>query len=234
MHNLLKRQLKKYFGDPLQIPTKWQKFVDAVDDAYMQSDVDRGMLERSLDLSSQELLHANSEMMADKNKLQSMIDAMEYGLTIQDSDYNIIYQNEVLKNIFGARLGEKCYIVYEGKDKVCDGCPVEIAIKDGKSHTSDRRVIMPSGEITFWENTANPIIDASGEIVSCLEIARNITSRKKMEVEIKNRIKELEEFYDMAVGRELRMIELKNEIEKMEKELEKYKKLTLPSINNLP
>jgi PAS domain S-box-containing protein len=40
---------------------------------------------------------------------------------------------------------------------------------------------MPSGEIAFWANTANPIRDASGEIVACLEIARNITERKQAE-----------------------------------------------------
>jgi PAS domain S-box-containing protein len=64
MHNLLKRQLKKYFGDSFSIPTEWQKFVGAVNSAYIQADADRSMLERSIDLSSQELLQANSEMRA--------------------------------------------------------------------------------------------------------------------------------------------------------------------------
>ena len=117
----------------------------------------------------------------EKNKLQSIIDAMASGLTIQDSDYNIIYQNEILKKIFGERLGEKCYVVYEGKDSVCDECPVEMAYRDGKAHTSKKRVILPSGEETFWENTANAIRDSSGKIVSCLEIARNITERNRAE-----------------------------------------------------
>jgi DNA-binding NtrC family response regulator len=45
-------------------------------------------------------------------------------------------------------------------------------------------------------------------------------SRKELE----KRVKELEEFYDMAVGRELRMVDLKNEIENLTKELEQYKK----------
>jgi PAS domain S-box-containing protein len=124
---------------------------------------------------------ADEALQAEKNKLQSVIDAMEDGLTIQDKDYNIIYQNELVKTIFGYRLGEKCYRVYEGRDKICDGCPVEKAFRDGKSHTSERRVVMPSGEVTFWENTANPIRDAEGRIVSCLEINRNITERKKAE-----------------------------------------------------
>ncbi len=122
---------------------------------------------------------AEEALQAEKNKLQSVVSAMEDGLTIQDRDYNIIYQNEPQRVIWGDRLGEKCYRVYEGNEKVCDGCPVEKAFRDGKSHISERRSVMPWGEVTFWENTANPIRDASGRIVSCLEITRNITKRKQ-------------------------------------------------------
>lgn len=180
MHNLLKRQFKKVFTESFQIPKKWQEFTEAVNNAYIEFDTDRRMLERSLELSSQELLQANSEIMAERNKLRSIIDAMDYGLTIQDLEYKIIFQNDVLKDIFGNRLGEKCHIVYEGKEKVCDGCPVEMAYKDNKAHTSERKIIMPSGEVAFWENTANPIRDAGGKIVSCIEIVRNITERKRL------------------------------------------------------
>jgi len=42
-------------------------------------------------------------------------------------------------------------------------------------------VVTPSGEVTFWENTANPVRDSAGKIVSCLELARNITERKQAE-----------------------------------------------------
>ena len=64
MHSLLKRQLRRCFGDQFHIPEDWQEFINAVDNAYWESDMDRGMLERSLELSSQELLQANSEMRA--------------------------------------------------------------------------------------------------------------------------------------------------------------------------
>jgi PAS domain S-box-containing protein len=64
MHSLLKRQLKRYFGDQFRIPGDWQEFIHAVNDAYRESDMDRGMLERSLELSSQELIQANSEVRA--------------------------------------------------------------------------------------------------------------------------------------------------------------------------
>ncbi|GAG13087.1 unnamed protein product, partial [marine sediment metagenome] len=45
---------------------------------------------------------------------------------------------------------------------------------------------MPSGEVTLWETTANPIRDAGGRVVSCLEIARNITERKQAEEKLKD------------------------------------------------
>jgi PAS domain S-box-containing protein len=54
---------------------------------------------------------------------------------------------------------------------------------------------------------------------------RNITERKKIEDDIKKRVKELEDFYDIAIGRELKMIELKEEIEALKEELGKYKNL---------
>ena len=64
MNSLLKRQLKKYFPEAAKIPAGWQAFIDAVEKAYGQFDDDRGMLERSLELSSGELVQANSQMRA--------------------------------------------------------------------------------------------------------------------------------------------------------------------------
>ena len=57
-----------------------------------------------------------------------------------------------------------------------------------------------------------------------IDLEKGIAERKKMEKEVQKRIKELEDFYDMAIGRELKMIELKNEIKELKEELSKYKK----------
>jgi len=139
---------------------------------------------------------ADEALQAEKNKLQSIVDAIEYGLTIQDRDYNIIYQNGSMIKAYGYHLGKKCYKTYEVKKKVCDGCPVEKAFKDGKPHTSERRVVLPSGETFFMENTANPIRDARGEVVSCLEIVRNITARKQAEEALRQSREELRKMFE--------------------------------------
>jgi len=65
MHRLLRRQLQRHTsGGAGAVPEEWDAFVAAVDTAYHQSDSDRNMLERLLELSSRELLQANSEMQA--------------------------------------------------------------------------------------------------------------------------------------------------------------------------
>ena len=128
------------------------------------------------------LKQAEEVLQAEHNNLLSLIDAMEYIITLHDTEYNIIYHNKQTRiSSGGDHVGQKCYRAYEGRERVCDGCPVEEAFKDGKSHISEKQRVLPSGELSFWEITANPIRDAKGRVVSCLEIARNITERKHTE-----------------------------------------------------
>jgi PAS domain S-box-containing protein len=139
---------------------------------------------------------AEEVLQAERNKLQSLIDAMEDNLTIQDRDYNLIYMPERVKKLWGAHTGDKCYRVFEGQEKTCDECPVEEAFKDGKSHTAERRTVLPSGEVAIWENRANPIRDAEGRIVACLEVSQNITKRKKTEKALQDSEEKLRKMFE--------------------------------------
>lgn len=58
-------------------------------------------------------------------------------------------------------------------------------------------------------------------ITRALREAEEYKKREEAEAEVQKRIKELEDFYEMAVGRELRMMELKEEIKELKKELAK-------------
>ncbi|MBP7462058.1 MAG: PAS domain S-box protein [Candidatus Delongbacteria bacterium] len=62
IHRLLQRQLKKYSPVSTSIPPEWEALLETINQAYDQNDEDRIMLERSLELSSQELLQANQKL----------------------------------------------------------------------------------------------------------------------------------------------------------------------------
>jgi PAS domain S-box-containing protein len=82
------------------------------------------------------------------------------------------------------------------------------------------RIVQRSGE-TRWVELSAALITWADKLAT-LNFLSDITDRVKMEEEIKKRIAELEEFYNMAVGRELKMVELKNEIEQLKARLAKY------------
>ncbi|HLE55554.1 MAG TPA: PAS domain-containing protein, partial [Rhodothermia bacterium] len=56
MHKLLARQIRQHFGAAANISREMLAFVDAVEQAYLQSDDDRAMLEHSMETVSEELV----------------------------------------------------------------------------------------------------------------------------------------------------------------------------------
>src|SRR5258706_14272853 len=62
MHSLLKRQIAKFL--PEEIPDGLRPFIEAANQAYEENDKDCRMLERCMEISSQEMLQANLEMRA--------------------------------------------------------------------------------------------------------------------------------------------------------------------------
>ena len=68
-------------------------------------------------------------------------------------------------------------------------------------------------------------VEIAGSPLLVFSTERDITDRKQAEKEINKKVKELEEFYDMAVGRELRMKQLKKENDELKEALKKYENL---------
>src|SRR5688572_4410906 len=80
MHPLLARQMKKYFGRSEGLPQEMQGFLQAVHDAYVQSDEDRLMLERSMEISSRELLARNAALAGAERKYRRIFENATEGI----------------------------------------------------------------------------------------------------------------------------------------------------------
>jgi len=116
----------------------------------------------------------------EKARSESIIAAIGDGISIQGTDYRVLYQNPIHKKMVGDHIGDLCYQAIHKKDQTCSGCPVAMAFADGGIHTLERTAITDKGTI-YAEVTASPLRDSTGRIIGGIESARNITERKKME-----------------------------------------------------
>ena len=78
------------------------------------------------------------------------------------------------RRLFGDHLGEQCYRAYHGRERICSGCPMVLALRDGKVH---RRVVTMArdGRALRLEVVASPVRDAAGKVVAGLKLVRDIS-----------------------------------------------------------
>jgi len=113
VHPLLKRQLRRYYPNR-EVPADLQRLIAAIDQTYAQNDQDRQLLERSLELSSQELNDryqvleeqlelneaAKRELEHAFSLLDTTFDAIEEGILVVDNQGHVVKFNNNFTEIW--------------------------------------------------------------------------------------------------------------------------------------
>ncbi len=131
-------------------------------------------------------------------RTKAIMAAMGDAISIQDADFRILFQNQKHKDLVGDHEGELCYAAYQHGDHICEGCPVALSYRDGGIHTVERSAVTDKGTL-FAEITASSVRDADGRIVAGIEIARNITGRKRTEEALRDSEKKYRDLVDTAL-----------------------------------
>jgi PAS domain S-box-containing protein len=147
-----------------------------------------------------------------------------------DKELNMVWANKAYQAATGLDMdkikGRKCFNVWN-LSQPCKGCPVIKAIETGEitffELTPDNQDHWPVTQ-GYWLSHAVPVRDEHGDITGAIEFALNITEMKQAEIEIKKKNKDLGDYNALMVGRELRMIELKKEINELLKAMGKDEK----------
>ncbi|HPM76640.1 MAG TPA: ATP-binding protein [bacterium] len=147
--------------------------------------------DRRRELADQIRATFDSELAAEKERMEAFLRGIGDGISIVDKEMRIIYVNDVLVKNFGDHTGEFCYQVYEHKNEICGGCPVRKAMDTGEVHHSLRRMYTKDGRLHYYESTGSPIRDEHGEIIAGIELARDVTQRIKLERNVEIRSREL-------------------------------------------
>ena len=120
------------------------------------------------------------ESLEDRTKTEALIAAIGEGVAIFDSEQKFVYQNPIHIDLVGKHVGEACFRAFHEDEHACDQCAVARALSDGQIHKMVRRIIV-NGQVIYVDVTAAPVRDAAGQIVSVIEIARDITECKRVE-----------------------------------------------------
>jgi PAS domain-containing protein len=83
------------------------------------------------------------------------------------------------------------------------------------------RIKLQNQEIKWLHGSSVPVLDAKDGSITWTGTFVDVTANKKAEVELAKKMRELEIFQKAAIGREMKMIELKKKIDKLEEELKK-------------
>jgi PAS domain S-box-containing protein len=165
--------LKRFFGPDFCIPPEWRGFVGAVDCAYAEFVVDRELMERSMELSSQELLEANSEIRAIFQAIPDRVFRLDHQGTILSVTAGTAGER-VPQEMLGRGI-QDCWLNHSG-----DGFPQVLRrVLDEKSMISIECSQSAQGLESFHEVRLVPLLE--DQIVA---ITRDITERKSAEAKL--------------------------------------------------
>ena len=127
---------------------------------------------------------AEEAIHAEKSKLEAVVNALDTGLTMQDRNFIILYQNDQHKRRHGEHIGKICYKAFHGLEHVCPGCLLVKCFADGKSHHRETSRQLADGSQQYLDVVASPFCDTNGAIIGGVETVKDITSRKLMEMQM--------------------------------------------------
>lgn len=118
------------------------------------------------------------QLRTERDKLKGMLTALGQGMHILNRDYVIEYQNSVLREDFGDKIGHKCYAVYKQEDAPCEVCRMREAMETNEIQRTE--LMMANGR--YYEQSYAPFTDIDGE-VKVLILLRDITEEKTHQAE---------------------------------------------------
>jgi PAS domain S-box-containing protein len=201
MNKLLQRQLQKYLGPDDTVPEKYLALFDAISDSYDHFEKDRRMLERSIDLSSNEMIDLNKKLSQDlkekemtEKELRSTNLRLTYHLNNTplavvewDRNQNIIYWGKSAEEMFGWKeeevLGRNIHtldIVHEEDMALVEEVSRNLMSGSVNSNHNENRNYTKGKDILTCE-WYNSVLKDEQDNITILSLVKDKTKEKKAE-----------------------------------------------------
>ncbi len=184
LHRLLDRQLKRIGIDDTSAPAleQWKNFLSKVDVFYQQTDQERYLLERSMDISSQEMAMLN-------NKLENAQDIARLGYWHRNIETGKIIWSRCVYEMLGLDASKYTPNFNEIISRAHDAdrltwlAKIKISCEQKSKYEAEVRIKHANGEYRWFYIIGHPVIpDKSSQPVKELTgIMLDITARKLAE-----------------------------------------------------
>lgn len=187
-------------------------------------DMEARVRERTADLekTTLRLAEENEERVRSDMRTRLILNSAGEGIFGVDADGHVSFFNDAAAKLLGysadEMIGRAIHPLIhhsrpDGSPLPQEDCPLHVACATGKSLHINGEVLWRKDASWFLsEYAVTPIIDDKGGVSGAVVVFRNITEQKHNQEELQQRMDELERFNRLTLGREERMILLKQEI----------------------
>lgn len=203
MHKLLRRQIRRSIGSIEEIPATWQKFIDLVDTTYYQSDEDRLLLERSLDLASDELIARNQTIRRERDFVTAIMDTAGALIMVLDREGRIVRFNPACEHLIGYTFteveGQRFWDLFplpEERHEVIAEFQDLLKYQGVSQWEGYWRTRFGDKRLITWSTAA--LTNASGQVEYMIGTGMDITERKVFEKALRRSEERLRVFFEEA------------------------------------
>lgn len=145
-----------------------------------------------------------------------MLDSVGQAVIATDPEQKILFWNKTASALFGWTcdevLGKSLQEILPPQSTTASPPEILATLARGESWSGEVVVLARDKRRIPLFTTNAPLCDETGRIIAIIGVGTDISKRKEDEAIIQRQIDELTTFNKVSVGRELRMVELKQEI----------------------
>lgn len=175
-----------------------------------------------LEKTTQRLAVENEERVRSDKRTRLILNSASEGIFGVDAEERGTFFNDTAATLLGYGADEMTGLEIhklihhsreDGAPLAMEDRPMHMACVTGKSVKIGGEVLWrKDGSSFFSEYSVTPIVDEKGGAAGAVVVFRDITDQRKNQEELQLRMGELERFNRLTMGRESRMIQLKQEI----------------------
>ena len=189
-----------------------------------------GTLGINRDITQRKILER--ELKESEERYRTMVESAHDMVAIIGEDYRLKYVNKKAEELTGYSREELRGMDF--RDLLDKGSRRLVLDRFRKKRRGKRvplryelEIIRKDGDKRRVESSSSNSMDANGSM-NTITYIKDITERKQYEEALKEKLEELEKWYKLTVDRELKMIELTNEIRALANELNELKQSLMP------